>query len=323
MSGAMRVAVTGAAGYLGRLLIRRLERCDGVERILATDIRAAPPGEFSDKVAFVQHDIRAPIGGMFAERRIDAVAHLAFVIRAGRNNRAVRGVNINGLANALEGCANSGARRLLYLSSATVYGAHPDNPPLLTEASPLRPLSGFAYSDAKVEAESLLTDFAARHPDVGVCILRACPILGARADNFIAHNLARRLSVAVRGYDPPMQFLHEDAAADVMANCLLMGVTGIYNIGGRGGIRRSEMAALAGGRLLRLPAALLYGLTGLSWRLGLQSSSPAIGLDFIRYPWAVSAAKLEREHGLAARYTSREAWTAFVNGRRQAAPNSD
>ena len=323
MSGAMRVAVTGAAGYLGRLLIRRLERCDGVERILATDIRAAPPGEFSDKVAFVQHDIRAPIGGLFAERRIDAVAHLAFVINAGRDERAVRGVNINGLANTLEGCANSGVRRLLYLSSATVYGAHPDNPPLLTEASPLRPLSGFAYSDAKVEAESLLTDFAARHPDVGVCILRACPILGARADNFIAQNLARRLSVAVSGYDPPMQFLHEDDAVDVMANCLLIGVTGIYNIGGRGGIRRSEMAALAGGRLLRLPAALLYGLTGVSWRLGLQSSSPACGLDFIRYPWAVSADKLKREHGLAARYTSREAWAAFAAGRLQAAPNTD
>ena len=319
----MRVAVTGAAGYLGRLLIRRLERCAGVERILATDIRAAPPGEFSDKVAFVQHDIRAPIGGMFAERRIDAVAHLAFVINAGRDERAVRDVNIDGLANALEGCANSGARRLLYLSSATVYGAHPDNPPLLTEASPLRPLSGFAYSDAKVEAESLLTDFAARRPDVGVCILRACPILGARADNFIAHNLARRLSVAVRGYDPPMQFLHEDDAADVMANCLLGGAADIYNIGGRGGIRRSEMAALAGGRLLRLPSALLYGLTDLSWQIGLQSSSPACGLDFIRYPWAVSADKLEREHGLAAHYSSREAWMAFVNGRLQPPPNTD
>ena len=321
MSGAMRVAVTGAAGYLGRLLIRRLERCEGVEHILATDIRAAPPGEFSGKVAFVQRDIRAPIAGLFAERGIDAVAHLAFVIKAGRNERAVRDVNINGLANALEGCANSGVRRLLYLSSATVYGAHSDNPPLLTEASPLRPLSGFAYSDAKVEAETLLTDFAARHPDMGVCILRASPILGARADNFIAHNLARRLSVAVRGYDPPMQFLHEDDAADVMATCLLGGAAGIYNIGGRGGIRRSEMAALAGGRLLRLPAALLYGLTGLSWRLGLQSSSPSCGLNFIRYPWAVSAAKLEREHGLAARYSSREAWTAFAAGRRQSAQN--
>lgn len=319
----MRVAVTGAAGYLGRLLIRRLERCAGVAHILATDIRAAPPGEFSDKVAFVQHDIRAPIGGLFAERRIDAVAHLAFVIRAGRNERAVKGVNIGGLANALDGCANSGARLLLYMSSATVYGAHPDNPPLLTEASPLRPLSGFAYSDAKVEAEALLTNFAERHPDVGVCILRACPILGARADNFIAQNLARRLSVAVMGYDPPMQFLHEDDAADVMANCLLGGAAGIYNIGGSGGVRRSEMAALAGGRLLQLPAALLYGLTGLSWRLGLQSSSPSCGLDFIRYPWAVSADKLEREHGLAARYSSREAWTAFVSGRRQAPPNTD
>ena len=70
---------------------------------------------------------------------------------------------------------------------------------------------------------------------------------------------------------------------------------------------------MPGGKLLRLPAPLLYGVTELSWLLRMQSSTPACGLDFIRYPWVVSGDKLEREHGLRAERGSEEAWSAFVS----------
>jgi hypothetical protein len=78
------------------------------------------------------------------------------------------------------------------------------------------------------------------------------------------------------------------------------------------------MAAAYGRRLIPLPAPLLYGLTGLTWRLRLQSDSPASGLDFIRYPWTVSTKKIERELGVKFRHSSAEAWEAFV--RRQSQP---
>lgn len=311
-----RVAVTGASGYLGRLLVSRLARCEGVERVLGIDIRPMPDdlsrSKLPPNVMFVERDITAGIADVLTEHRIEALAHLAFVIRPERNAERARRVNVGGAASVLSACAESGVRHVLYMSSATVYGAHADNPAMMTEQAPLRPARGFQYAEAKIEAEGMLAEFGASHPDVGVCILRACPVLGADADNFVARNFARRLLVAVAGYDPRMQFLHQNDAVEIMARCLLNRVVGTYNIGGRGAIRLSEMARIGRNRLVKLPTPLLYGAAELSWRLRLQSSSPACGLDFIRYPWVVSGKKLERDHGLKARYSSREAWDAFA-----------
>ena len=148
-----------------------------------------------------------------------------------------------------------------------------------------------------------------------MAILRACPILGATADNFIAESFTQRALVALKGCDPPMQFLHELDAARIIADCLFKGVHGIYNVAGRDAISWSEMAELAGRRLIRLPAPLLYRMAALSWTLRLQSNSPASGLNFIRYPWLVSAQKLAEEHGIVAKRTAREAWQAFISER--------
>ena len=309
-----RVAVTGASGYLGRLLVNRLARREEVERVLAIDIRPMLR-ELPPNVEFVKRDITQDISDLLIRHRVDSVAHLAFVIRPDRNNERARRVNVDGAANVLEGCAAAGVEHVLYMSSATVYGAHPDNPPTLTECAPLRPVRGFQYSEAKVEVEELLREFGRRHLGASVCVLRACPVLGPGADNFVARNLARRVLVGVAGYDPPMQFLHEDDASEIMAYCLLNRVDGTYNAGGRESIRMSEMARVAGSKLLRLPAPLLYGATELSWLLRMQSSTPACGLDFIRYPWVVSGERLEREHGLRAGRSSEEAWNEFVSCR--------
>ena len=75
-----RVAVTGASGYLGRLLVRRLAQCEGVERVLGIDIRPMH-GELPRNVAFVERDITTDITDLLADNGIDAMAHLAFVIQ--------------------------------------------------------------------------------------------------------------------------------------------------------------------------------------------------------------------------------------------------
>ena len=68
-------------------------------------------------------------------------------------------------------------------------------------------------------------------------------------------------------------------------------------------------------RLVMLPAPLAYGLTQLAWWLGLQSDSEARGLDYVRYPWAVSTGKLERELGYRWRHTGREALESYLSVR--------
>ncbi|MCH8207247.1 MAG: NAD-dependent epimerase/dehydratase family protein [Chloroflexi bacterium] len=312
---ARRVAVTGAAGYVGSSLIKRLEREEAVEKVLALDTRH-PEKPFGPKVLFQKHDVTAPLADTLAEHTIDSMVHLAFVIcpRGG----SARRVNVAGTSNVLEACAQAGVGYLLYLSSTTVYGAHPDNPLQLTEESPIRPVKGFRYGEHKADAERLLRTFAERHSDVAVTVLRACPVMGPNADNFISRAFSKPFLVAVRGYDPPVQLLHEDDLAYIMATCLLQRASGVYNVAGDGALPWSEMASLFGRKLLALPAPGLYGLTALTWALRLQSDSPACGLDFIRYPWTACTGKIERELGLRPRHSARDALMAFVDAQRRA-----
>ncbi len=317
-AGIRRVAVTGASGYIGTQLIRHLEALDEVDHILATDIRPLQL-QHSNKVKFVNHDVTVPLQELFQEHGIDAVAHLAFVLQPGRDASRIRAVNVGSAVNVMGSCVGTSVRHLVCLSSTTVYGAHADNPPLLIEESPLRPVKGFLYGENKTEIEARLKDFRISYPDLSVSVLRSCPVLGPSADNYVARSFSRSVLVAFRGHDPQMQFLHEDDMCHILAYCLLNGVDGTYNVAGVGSVGWEQMAELGRKRMVKLPGPLLRGLTGLTWAARLQSSSDASGLELIRYPFLASTEKLEREHGLKAGKSSRETWLAFVesNGRQK------
>ncbi len=310
-----RVAITGASGYIGAGLVRKLCREDDTELVLATDI-VPLRGPLPANAVFVHQDVSVPCGELFSEYRIDTVVHLAYVMRADRDPKDARRVNVGGTEHVLAACSDSGVTRLVYLSSTSVYGAHADNPALLTEDSPTRPAPGFRYSVDKMVAEALIREFATS-TDSQVLILRCCPVIGPRADNFIARAFLKPVLVAIRGSDPPLQFIHEDDLISCLVRCTLDTVAGVFNVAGEGAIRWSEMAATLGRRLVALPAALLYPATQAAWALHLQSDSPASGLDFIRYPWNVDTTKIETELAYQTRYTSRQAWEAYAERRRK------
>ena len=207
------IAVTGALGYVGTVLIRHLVEREDVDSVLAIDVRE-PNQALGSKVTFVRQDVSEPFPGLFAEHEVDTVVHLAYVLRHGRNRQANRRVNVDGTRNTLQACLQGDVRRIVYLSSTSVYGAHPNSPQSPTEEAPARPVAGFQYSEDKLESERLLDEYASALPGVAVCILRCCPIMGANANNFIASAFSKPFLVAIvrrestdaaysrRGYGP-------------------------------------------------------------------------------------------------------------------------
>ena len=311
-SRARRVAVTGASGRCAAGLLDRLECQQSIERVLAIDIRP-PAAQRGPKVLFHRHDVSQPLGGLMADHAIDTIVHLAFAMSAGHNRAASLRVNIGGMESVLEAVEQAGVRHILYLSSTTVYGAHSDNPPLLTEESPLRPLKGFRYSEDKVRAERMLRETTDRRPGVTASVLRACPVVGRGSPGPMGQALAKPIGISIRGHDPPMQLLHEDDLSEVMVRCILDRVSGLYNLAGAGGVRWSDMVRSSGRRRVSLPAPVLYTLTGAAWHLRLQTDSPACGLDLIRYPWNVSTQKIRHGLGIELRYSSTEAWNTYAS----------
>ena len=138
MASGLRVAVRGVAGSIGSKLVERLAASDGVDSVVAFDARPVVV-DHSKGVSF-QQDIRQPLAGILRRHGVDAFVHLAFLLRAGRNRESARRVNVGGTAEVVRGCRAAGVRRLLYLSSTTVYGARAGGDPQpYTEESPVRP----------------------------------------------------------------------------------------------------------------------------------------------------------------------------------------
>ena len=314
MADGRRVAVTGASGYVGYRLVERLAEDDGVELVLATDVEPLSKS-YGPKVVYRRYDVREPAGELFTEHDIDSVVHLAYILEPRRNRASVSKVNMGGARNVLEACDSAGVTHLLYLSSTSVYGAHPDNPEELTEDSPPRPIKGFQYSEEKLESERLFSEYDQEHPDCDVAILRGCPILGPHADNYIARSFLKPLIVGFLGEDPPMQFIHEDDLVEILARCVLERVDGLYNAAGRGSVRWTRMAKSLGRSRFSLPAPLLTGLTWASWTLGIQSASPAPGLSYARYRWVASSEKLRDRLGYTNARSSGETWEEFARSR--------
>lgn len=308
MGRGLRVAVTGAAGSIGSMLVERLAASADVDGVVALDGRRV--GFEHPKVAAHQQDIREPMGGVLRGEGVDALVHLAFRLRPGRDREAVRRVNVGGTAQALRACQAAGVRRLVYLSSTTVYGPNAGDAQPYTEASPVRPVRGHQYAEDKAATELMLAAFSADHPETAVSVLRACPVMGPRSESFVTEALRKPALVRAWGADPPMQFLHEEDLMEALELCLLEPVAGVYNVTGEGTVAYSEVARVLGKRCIAGPGWLVGFAMEASWALRLQSDSPGCGLALVRWPWVASSAKLTRETGWRPRYTSREALEA-------------
>lgn len=308
-----RVAITGVSGYIGCRLLSRLEGMENVERVVGVDVN--PPEDSPPKLRFYRQDISEPLGDIFAENAVDSAIHLAFVLRPTHDKAGARRVGIDGTVSFLEGCRQAQVKHVLYLSSHTVYGAHPDNALPLREDSPMRPLPGFQYSWDKAQAEREFRDFAAIHDDTCVTILRSCPVVGPNAGSSVVASMLKPIMIFVAGYDPPMQFVHEDDLVELLVTLLGRKRAGVFNVAGDGDIQYSGIAKLCQRRTVALPEKVLRLLMGVSWTLRLQNDSPPSGLEFIKYPPLVSTEKLGSEVGFQFRYSSTDAIASLVSTR--------
>ncbi|MDH7485065.1 MAG: NAD-dependent epimerase/dehydratase family protein [Anaerolineae bacterium] len=305
-------AITGVSGYLGQRLVSALADDPAVERMVGIDIR--PPPLQPAKMTFVRMDVRDPaLGGLLRREGVTVLLHLAFIVQAIHDERLMHDVNVGGAANVLRAAADAAIRQIVMLSSYTVYGAWPDNPPLLTEGASLRPNPGHAYAEHKVAVERLCDEFEAGHPHIALARLRPAVIMGPHCDNGLGRALRRAPLLPVfAGGGSAVQFVHEE---DLVAACLAVlqqGARGVYNVGGEGSLPWGEIVRRAGKLSLPLPAPLLQGFVGLLWRLHVPGLTAPGELPLIRYRLVVSSEKAQRELGWRPRYTTAGALESFL-----------
>jgi UDP-glucose 4-epimerase len=308
------IAITGSAGYIGSLLLQKLENEESVGRLIAIDVK--PLSMPLHNITVHRLDITESLDPVFHDHRINTVVHLAYNLRESRSPAeaaAIQHNNLQGLANLLRGCRTGRVRNIIYLSSHTVYGAYGDNPVPVTEEAPMRPLSGFQYGQTKARSEEMLQSFIQEYPDVGVTVLRCCMVMGPGGENYVARSFQQPALLKIWGHDPPLQFVHESDLARLLASLALDPRPGLFNVAGESVMRYSRLAQLLGRKLISLPPVVAYPLVQFTWKMGLQKSAPAVGLDLIRYPIVLSTGKLKQSTGFRFQYTAEEAVNSFVS----------
>lgn len=299
----LTVAVTGAAGYIGSRLIADLAADPSIERVLAFDLRP-PARPLPPKVIFDPIDVRDPA----MEARlvgVDVLVHLAFIMDPIQDESEMREVNVGGTQNVLGAAARAGVGKIVYTSSATVYGAHPNNDVPLTEESPLRANLDFSYPAHKLEVEFVVREFREENPDVTVTVLRPAVVFGRHVDNAWSHLLELPFLVTVAGYRPAMQFVHEDDVARALHHCVREDLDGVYNLGPRDHLEFNELVEIIGRRRLELQEQGAFDIVDRLWNLGL-AEAPAGMLHYVMHPWIVAPDKLEAT-GFRCQRTAREA----------------
>lgn len=303
----LTVAITGASGYVAAKLIRSLGADERVERILGFDLYPPRSAILPSNFVFDPIDVRSSA----LEPRlkgVDVLVHLAFVMDPIKDEAEMRDVNVNGSQNVFKSAGKAGVKKVLYTSSATAYGAHPDNDVPLREESPLRANLDFSYPAHKLEVEYVVKEFRSEYPDVTVTVFRPAIVFGPHVDNAWSHMLELPFAVCVGGYSPPMQFVHEEDVADALFFAVFNDLDGPYNLAAEGHLEFDKMLALLGKRRLDLPEALAFSFSERLWAFGL-AEAPSGMLHYLMHPWVLSTEKL-KQAGFTARYSNEEAFTA-------------
>jgi len=311
------VAITGLGTFLGRRLADRLAATQSQTGLIGVDLRR--PYGLSNRVRFHPVDLTIPtadghLAEIFGKEEVDTVVHTAFRREPSPDLEEDHELETIGSLHILNACAAARVRRLVVASTTMVYGPRPDNPNFLTESHPLRGHPDAHCVADRVEMETLVADWAATHTDTCVTILRPCWIMGPDYLDSVVRYFARPVVPTLLGYDPLMQFVHQDDCLHAFETATLHNHPGVFNVVGRGVLPLSTILRAGGKRLLPVPAAILYRLRYYPSRA--QTGDPPEGFyDYLRYLWVADG-----ERGWAAfgepEYSTREAWMSFVSSRR-------
>lgn len=309
----MRVLITGAAGFIGQQVLSDLAVQQPNWQLFAADIREITA---RDNIHPLHLDIsqRAEVLKVVAQCRPDAIVHLASVVSPppGMSEETLHAIDVGGTQAIVEAAVASGVGQLIVTSSGAAYGYYPENAEWIDEHDPLRGHARFAYAKHKREVEELLVRVRINHPELRQLILRPGTILGRRVNNQITDMFKKRAVLGIQGSDSRFVFIWDQDVVSIIRKGLEKGASGIYNLAGDGALSLREIAEILRKPYRPLPAGLIQGVLRVLKPLRLSQYGPE-QVDFLRYRPVLANRRLKEEFGYTPRYTSREAFIAFLD----------
>ncbi|MFI6452175.1 NAD-dependent epimerase/dehydratase family protein [Streptosporangium amethystogenes] len=317
------VLVTGVSRHIGARVASVLADDPDIDRVIGVD--TVPPPSLSrdggvplGRTEFVRVDLRSPdIAQVIAAADIDTVVHMSLVSAPPRSGgRALmKEHNVIGTMQLLGACQRSATvRRVVMRSTTAVYGSSPHDPAVFTEnADPAEPPSHGYAKDAS-EVEGYVRGFARRRRDVAVSTLRFANFMGPGVDSPLTRYFAQPVLPTVLGFDPRLQFVHEDDAVEVLRRMAMEDHPGTFNVAGDGVLLLSQCARRVGLLSLPMPSPV-FGLMGdLARGAGLVDFSPE-QLRLMCHGRVVDTTLLSEALGWKPKFSTATAFADFVRAR--------
>lgn len=272
-----KVLVTGATGFLGKRVARRLvEEGYRVRGLARTRSSVGDLKKLGVEIAI--GDLADESSIVAAVEGVDVVVHAA----AGTRGRAEESyaATIEGTRNVLEACRSGCVKKLVYISSCNVYevAGYPENQVVTEEAQLERfPLRRGHYSAAKLQAEALVTAAMSKYSCAAV-VLRPGTIYGPGAEiytNMMGISLAGRFFVVFGDGESQLPLVHVDNAVAAIIECVshsaadneIFNVVDDDRVTKRVYMDRVVKALCPNAKVVYCPISLLLALTWLQEKL--------------------------------------------------------
>jgi UDP-glucose 4-epimerase len=303
----MKVVVTGIAGNLGRVVAKLLHR---EAEVIGIDRRP-----FIGRPKDVEHhqvDVRKrKTDEIFRRHRPDAVLHMGIMHDPRMSAEDHHSFNVLGTMKVLDCAARYGVKKVVMLSSASVYGPSPDNSNFLPEDAPLMAASRFPSVRDLIEVDMLAHGFFWRQPQTETVVLRPVHIVGPSIKNAPSNYLRLPRPWVMSGFDPMVQLIHMEDVGRAMIEALKPGRKGVYNVTGPGEVPLSSVFRELGSAPRSVPHLVARPLLRTLFKYRLASYPPE-ELDHIQFLCMVDGSRWARETGWKPQFSMRDTIRAVL-----------
>ena len=303
-----KVLITGIAGGQGQLVTRALLRREAGYQVLGIDRR---PWESRPRgVGMTLTDVRKrKFEGIVRRERPGVIVHLAGV-RHFKAHPAVRlEINVNGTGRVLDFAITHGVRQVVVLSSSYVYGALPDNPYYMDESFPLNASRTYPEMRDLAEMDMLATASLWRNPEFTVTVLRPVSVLGYHIHSAIGRYLKRGRVPTVMGFNPMIQFMHEDDLTEAILLAIERGLRGVFNVVGPGAVPLHVALREVGSTAMPLPEPIVRPAITRLFQWGLYPFPPR-AMDFAKYQCTLDGSRFHAATGFTPRFSLAETFAS-------------
>lgn len=307
------IALTGAGGQWGRLVLKAAAADRGRFKIVALD-RKFPPdihrcfGLSRAKLVPVEdHLAPGKMAKLLRSHNVDTLCHLAAFLSLTAKGRELVRANVEMTLACLQAAEQAGLRKFVLGSHTVVYGARRGGN--VSEEAPLQVEKDYVFSLVKTAVEEVVQERLAKSRLKGLILRR-----GLLATESLLPVLHPQIPLApwFLGYDGRLQVIHPDDLAALTWRAIRELDAGVYNLVADGYIRYSEIVLRSG--KLPLPmflwqakgAARLMELTG-------QVTTLSGGFKFFAHPPLARNERIKEALGYRFRYDARSAVAAVAS----------